>query len=331
MTRARYKIPDLLRGLAALGVVAFHANAIGSDSLFLLVDLFFVLSGYVLARSFTGITTKQEFFRFMEKRLWRFLPLVWVALVVKLGIEIVQQVSNSTPELIPGVFDQISAALLLQILVPSSLMIIVPLWSLSAELAVNAVFSAFGSKLVRYLLPILAAGYALTLVGFWIDADFIEAHGSIRGLEAFGHGVMGIGLGVAISAAKPPVLKNFHLISSSLLTGLLLVVANNAFYVFAGSLVFAYFVWSLQNVEKKTTSQKFAAFTKRFGELSFGIYVWHGVLIGVLRVVVERLDLSEVARGIALAILTATASTVAAALSFKFVEKPAMERFKRRH
>jgi len=331
MTTARYKIPDLLRGLAALGVVAFHANAIGSDSLFLLVDLFFVLSGYVLARSFTGITTKQEFFRFMEKRLYRFLPLVWVALVVKFGIEIVQQVSNSTPELIPGVFDQISAALLLQIFIPSSLMIIVPLWSLSAELAVNAVFGAFGSKLLRYLLPILATGYALTLVGFWIDADFIEAHGSIRGFEAFGHGVIGIGLGVAISAAKPPVHKNFHLISSSLLTGLLLVVANNAFYVFAGSLVFAYFVWSLQNVEMKITSQKFATFTKRFGELSFGIYVWHGVLIGVLRVLVERLDLSEVSRGIALAVLTALASTVAAALSFRFVEKPAMERFKRRH
>ncbi|WP_285114054.1 acyltransferase [Leifsonia sp. fls2-241-R2A-40a] len=87
---------DGLRAVAVLGVVAFHLNALPGG--FLGVDLFFVISGYVITRA---ILTQREAGTFRLGRFWfsrikRLLPAVllvliavevWIAVVAPAGLE----------------------------------------------------------------------------------------------------------------------------------------------------------------------------------------------------------------------------------------------------
>src|ERR1041385_8149717 len=84
---SRFEALDLLRGLAALAVVAFHVPHIpGTLSLaprgYLAVDLFFALSGFVLAYAYGAeLARGGNIRRFMVQRLIRLYPLYLIALL----------------------------------------------------------------------------------------------------------------------------------------------------------------------------------------------------------------------------------------------------------
>lgn len=87
---------ESLRGLAALSVVIYHAG--GSSALvanaffqhaYLMVDFFFVLSGYVIALNyFDRITGFAALVAFQKKRFWRLYPLHLATLLAFLAIEL---------------------------------------------------------------------------------------------------------------------------------------------------------------------------------------------------------------------------------------------------
>jgi peptidoglycan/LPS O-acetylase OafA/YrhL len=92
---------DALRALGAVLIVVFHFNRfINIDgrwqavddtvkSFSLLVDLFFVISGYVISAVYTGrIRTVSDFRWFLQKRVARLMPLHWLTLAVFIVIAI---------------------------------------------------------------------------------------------------------------------------------------------------------------------------------------------------------------------------------------------------
>lgn len=92
---------DALRALGAVLIVVFHFNRfINIDgrwqavddtvkSFSLLVDLFFVISGYVISAVYTGrIRTVSDFRWFLQKRVARLMPLHWLTLGVFIIIAI---------------------------------------------------------------------------------------------------------------------------------------------------------------------------------------------------------------------------------------------------
>ena len=186
-TTQRYLPLDGLRGVAALGVLSFHVVVSAThdfpqlDSLYLLVDFFFVLSGFVLWPSIpqkasglgraTGI--------FVLKRVFRFWPLVIAALLVATFVLQIERdwlmmhdnfdppfgavVGVSTAAKV-GIYS--AAYLLLQIFVPAALFINVPLWSLSAEWIANLIYAPLAW--IKYSLGIvglIVVGYAMLSFG----------------------------------------------------------------------------------------------------------------------------------------------------------------------
>ena len=73
-----YKDIDLLRALAVIAVVTFHFNEAWLPSGYLGVDLFFVISGFVITLQITKQHKEDSFsvFTFFQRRIKRILPLV---------------------------------------------------------------------------------------------------------------------------------------------------------------------------------------------------------------------------------------------------------------
>ena len=82
-----------IRGLAVVSVILFHANLDFFKSGYLGVDVFFVVSGYVVAplliriakpENDAQVTTKERVLNFYVKRICRLLPALGVTLTVSL-------------------------------------------------------------------------------------------------------------------------------------------------------------------------------------------------------------------------------------------------------
>lgn len=168
MTASRIPGLDALRGLAALLVLAYHARglALPREILshgYLAVDLFFVISGFVLARAYDGALADGAGCAFMLKRLKRLYPMAALGLFL-----------GATLWLIGGK-DPASVALLLSLgllFVPFTAGRDVfplngPQWSLMWELASNLVYALVAPWLsTRRLVALVLVGAAahITLV-----------------------------------------------------------------------------------------------------------------------------------------------------------------------
>ncbi len=313
---ARYLPLDGLRGLAAIGVLSFHVvvsptDRFGQlDSLYLLVDFFFVLSGFVLwpsipqARAGLGRASGV----FVLKRVFRFWPLVIASLLVALFVLQLERdwlvmhdnfdppfgyVAGVGLEHKIGIFA--AAFLLLQILVPPAMFINVPLWSLSAEWFANLLYAPLSwIKHSIGLFALVGVGYLMLAFGLMTDQDWIigsdgfSGIGPIRGWEALGRAVIGFGIGLLLRKYldKLTRLRTWWMlvIALALIATMPVWVEMNGFnsYRYAITLwaapVFALLILQVSKFSASPSSWwgKFLAF---LGTYSFGIYVFHQPLM----------------------------------------------------
>ena len=301
---------DGLRGLAAIGVLSFHVVVWPTsdfpqlDSLYLLVDFFFVLSGFVLWPSMpsrdkglgrsTGV--------FVVKRVFRFWPLVIVSLLVatfllQLQSDVFQMQDNFDPPFgyVTGMSELhkvgifAAAYLLLQIFVYPAMAMNVPLWSLSAEWFANLIYAPLAwIKFSIGIIVLILAGYAMLSWGLINDQEFIAGSGPIRGLEALGRAFLGFGLGLLLRKHLD-VLARFRtwwmlLISLALVAMLPFIEKDTHYdsYRYAITLyaapIFALLILQVSKFNANPDGRwgKFLAF---LGTYSFGIYVFHQPLL----------------------------------------------------
>ncbi len=88
MTSADKFLPHLqvLRGVAILLVLLFHLDLSWMGSGYLGVDLFFVISGFLMAHLYGDIESKAKALDFYARRFWRIIPAYAVALIVSVGV-----------------------------------------------------------------------------------------------------------------------------------------------------------------------------------------------------------------------------------------------------
>lgn len=299
-TKNRFLWLDFLRGAAAIGVLSFHVvvnHKPQLDGLYVLVDFFFVLSGYVLWPSMpqgrSGGLRKS--LRFLAARLLRLWPmLIAVLLVSNLGLLISHFVTHDPHWDSHRNWNFIVAALLfLQTIVSTSMFMVVPLWSLSAEFITNLLYIPITlAKSNKAIVYAIFGGYLSLNIGLTMDRGWIDFIGPIRAYEAIGRAIIGFGIGLLLR-------KNIEQLSKFRHPILLAVAAyaswwslfsnqgfgyNNTYFV---GLIYAFLILQLSPYELNAESRigKFAAF---LGKYSYGIYAYHQVMIDFTKNVVKE-------------------------------------------
>ena len=168
---------DAMRGLAAIAVLLYHADGVAAPAGYLAVDFFFLLSGFVIARTYDArFATGLSLPRFAVLRLIRFYPLYLLGLVIGL-FRCVGQIILNRPDKLTSSEAWVSAIFAVLFLPSPATEHISPLnhpgWSLFFEMAVNLVYAA---GVWKASLRALVAGTLACGVGFVLLS---VSHGSI--------------------------------------------------------------------------------------------------------------------------------------------------------
>jgi len=170
----RFDTLDLLRGVAALAVVAFHFHPGTSPLLahgYLAVDLFFALSGFVIAHAYgRQLMNGEPVGRFMLRRLIRLYPLYLFATLIGAVLILDDRLPGGSPaQSFHHWLFGLAANLLFLPAQPNNageasqlFPALVPAWSLFWELLANFVYGLVAARLGgRSLVAILLVGFAL--------------------------------------------------------------------------------------------------------------------------------------------------------------------------
>lgn len=171
--RARLPGLDILRGIAALCVLGLHTRAIYGDhgwifgKGYLAVDLFFMLSGYVMARTydprFAAGLGPIRFFWARYKRLWPVMAVGSVIGLPKLWFELQN----------PSAFAWTAGFNLLLLPVPQEgpgFPLNIPAWSILFELTANLIHGLILWRLRRRWLILLAVATIPPI--FWVGTSY---------------------------------------------------------------------------------------------------------------------------------------------------------------
>lgn len=156
MSKARLDGLDGLRGIAALCVFLSHVFADIPGNAYLAVDFFFMLSGYVMARSYEGrLREKGQVGAFLRARVARLYPLVALGSLIGIPWLFAEVGTGAWPLVIAGL-------LLLPCDGPSGpYMLNPPAWSIACELGANLLhallFARLGTRGILLLCVVLLA------------------------------------------------------------------------------------------------------------------------------------------------------------------------------
>lgn len=171
---------DGLRFIAAAGVVILHllgvakvglySDGLAAKNLGLLVDLFFVISGFVIFEIYADrVGTLSQYGNFLKRRLARLGPLHWLTLVIFISLgEIASRAGIAinhpeqfSPQCIPANLLFLQATGFLCPFASFN----TPSWSISAEMALYAVFPIIAAVAARHrAAPWLASAAAIVIL-----------------------------------------------------------------------------------------------------------------------------------------------------------------------
>jgi peptidoglycan/LPS O-acetylase OafA/YrhL len=293
-----YRTLDGLRGVAALMVVTRHAGQVFPtnpfpDS-FLAVDLFFLLSGFVVATAYEGrLLAGQSMGAFMRVRLIRLYPLYVLGIALGAGAQLLKAAVSGQPLDAAYLAEAVGVGVLMLPAVPplpmGSSTLDGPTWTLLPELVVNLCYARWVRQLsARRLWAIVAAGglglvacervYG-TLDGGWWVASFPLVAARLA---------FSFFLGVAVFRMRPTRRRNGGLAASAVLAlALALAIRPGGAWRSEWELILVLGVFpvillaAVRHEPGRWGGRLFAW----LGGVSYAVYVLHqpvGVLAGVL-------------------------------------------------
>lgn len=328
-----------VRGVACVWVLLYHANLLLADSHiftrapllergYLGVDLFFVLSGFVLAMTYGASFMSMHssaIYRFSTGRAFRILPLHWVVLIAFAGLApfitngwLVKAEHSSA--------NWIASFFLVQTLMGLGQTWNTPSWSLSAEwLAYLAfpilAFTIWQTRNIKILLILYVSSIAtLTSIGLFrhgnLEYKDTSLFGLVRCFTEFFSGML-----IYKACEIMPHIRNFGCKCFTIgIIGIAITIILPRIDVFApiafGLIVFA--CWLRAAVTELAFGNAFVAW---LGKISFSLYLVHWFMIeGAFAI------LPEARRGGSMALVAVVMAlglaVPVAALLYRVVEEP---------
>lgn len=226
-SREFFSALESLRGIAALGVVLLHIAFAWTFPLhdlgfirngYLMVDLFFVLSGFVICHSYGNRIEKwRDAVKFIWVRFGRLYPLHLIFLFVFLGFEIAKYFAEAQYGLIAhskaftsnNTFSFMSNLLLMQgIGVHDKDTYNLPAWSISTEFYVYIIFAVI-LLLFKTRVAMVSVSGLLIIASLALDSGKLD-HNIFRCVEGFFVGVITYHCYVALSTRPLPELKHMQ-------------------------------------------------------------------------------------------------------------------------
>ncbi|WP_456775542.1 acyltransferase family protein [Bradyrhizobium sp. USDA 4369] len=335
---------DYLRVLAVVAVIGFHYDLPGFGGGFVGVDIFFVISGYVIARLIWSEIDAGSFsfLRFYERRARRLLPALYL-MILSTGVA---AWFVAPPDDYRMFFGSAVSALLFSSNIffwlqtgyfdlPTVGKVLIHTWSLSVEEQFYFLFPVvtwlwsrlFADPTSRRSLGLVAAGtVALCVLSeLWIKQSASAAFyvAPLRAWEFL------VGSIVFLGQRWSPVRLPARLLLATLgfAFTLLPVVAFRPETRFPGfnallpCLGAALYILAF-NQEQGRPALPFGTFGARLGRLSYSLYLWHWPVFVLGRAALPLEAAGSVSATAALLLLT----VLLASLSFVLVERPARER-----
>jgi peptidoglycan/LPS O-acetylase OafA/YrhL len=326
---------DGLRAIAILAVVAFHAGIPSFGGGFAGVDIFFVVSGYLIG----GIVYREatsntfSFARFYQRRAKRILPALFGVLAFSYFVALLllspAELRHFAATALAAIFSSSNVQIWLTsgyFTASSQFNPLLMTWSLAVEEQFYAIFPIALLLVLtrrRSLLPhavalcsLLSFGMALWAVEYHPTAAFFLL--PTRAWE------IGMGVLLAIRSAdrkiatirSPFMLHGFAALGAALLVASILVSKDNQFPSAAALLPVLGTLLLIQTPGSFVNNFLSAAPIVFIGRLSYSWYLWHWPLLSFARIASDR----PLALRMTLSI--AALSFVAAAASFYFIEQP---------
>lgn len=299
-TKHVFTTMDALRGVAALLVVVYHAGTSRIPGGYLAVDLFFALSGFVLAYNYSGmgrgLTAVSDF---MRKRIIRLYPLYIIALGVGALVYFVTRFLDGNLWMSKAVVTLGANALFLP--APPSFALTwhlyplnPPAWSLWSELLVNLAFAL--------LIPFMGKRLLIGAIGVGAVAVVIAAfaHDSLNGGVRTATAWIGLArvtfsffAGVAIFRiwASGRLKISLNPWAAALVLFLILMAPASGDWIVLRDLIAVLIV--LPFLVAASTSNRKSATLSYLGQISYALYVIHTPILYALNYIGERtVDLS---------------------------------------
>ncbi|MFI5456616.1 MAG: acyltransferase family protein [Isosphaerales bacterium] len=333
---------DSVRGLAALAVLIYHANRAWLPFGWAGVDLFFVLSGYLITSIILKNGGSAGFLRnFYVRRGLRTWPIYYLLIGILIvlspflarrffwsGLPYVLTYTQGLPRLWSGTASRFS-------------MYLAHAWSLAIEEQFYLLWPALVLVAGRRRLPLLALACAGGSVlarsrGIWFDGLFAQADGLALGGWLAAHRL------AELRPARPP--RGFRFASPvtavPALGGLLILITiaarvglgpNDGLRTYPGLAVLAFNLLWLGLIDLVLTHAGRPAIKllrlrplRHLGRISYGLYLYHYPILLIALDLARGLGYSGNLLGLRL--LAVLVSVPVAGVSWRFIERPLLER-----
>lgn len=293
----RFAVMDGLRGIAAMGVMVFHSFANGNlvRNGGLAVDLFFILSGFVIAYSYEGrLSASMGTIAFVETRLKRLYPMLLVGAVGGILVALIHNMTHHAaayplgPALLSGALSLALLPYLGAYLDTNIFSFNPPIWSLFFEMVANVAYAIFCRRLTTAVL----AGVIVVSLAIVVFGDTLGGNAKATFLGGFPRVAAGFFGGVLLhrlwSTGRLPAIKaNIFVLGTLLLAILCLPVEVKGWIYLPVFAALFLIVWA-SIADTRSAGDGWCEF---MGLISYPVYLVHWITLYLFTFVGTKIGL----------------------------------------